>query len=101
MRYPKDSNRPSEFPIVVCAEPFEYGANAKLKLPRRSALFRAQLRGFHACPLRQSEGSQRGPVLNKEDEVCSSGGALAATAAPDLAPRFPEQASEWCAVSSF
>lgn len=80
----------SKFPIVINArELFECEANAKAKLQRKSAFFRAHLRGFMSAMFDRVLDVDEVQCLTEGDDVCSFRVALAEAAAPSLATRAP------------
>lgn len=87
-----ERSRSSEFPIVVNAkELFECEANAKQRLKRKSAFFRAHLRGFMSATFDKVLEVNEVQCLTEGDEVCSFRVAIAPTSAPSLTSRLPER----------
>lgn len=97
-----ERSKSSEFPIVVDAkELFECEANAKQKLNRRSAFFRAHLRGFMAATFDKAFDVNEVQCLTEGDEVCSFRVALTEAATSSVAPRVPERGHQGAPQSSF
>lgn len=87
-----ERSKSSDFPIVINAkELFECEANAKAKLPRRSAFFRAHLKGFMSATFDKVLDVDEVQCLTEGDDVCSFRVALTETTAPRLATRLPER----------
>lgn len=87
-----ERSRSSDFPIVINAkELFECEANSKQKLPRKSAFFRAHLRGFMSATFDRVFEVNEVQCMTEGDEVCSFRVALAETTAPSIASRLAER----------
>lgn len=88
-----ERSRSSEFPVVVDAkELFECEANAKRKMHRKSAFFRAHLRGFMSATFDRAFEVNEVQCLTEGDDVCSFRVVISETAAPNVTPRVPERA---------
>jgi predicted hydrocarbon binding protein len=88
-----ERNKSSEFPIVVDAkELFECEANAKQKLHRRSAFFKAHLRGFMSGTFDRAFDINEVQCLTGGDDTCSFRVALSETATPNLTTILSERA---------
>ena len=97
-----ERSKSSDLPIVVNAkELFECEANAKQKLPRKSAFFRAHLRGFMSTAFGKVLEVSEVQCLTEGDDVCSFRVALAETAAPNVTTRLSDRPSKQAFQSSF
>ena len=88
-----ERSKSSEFPIVINAkELFECAANAKQRLHRKSAFFRAHLRGYMSNTFGRDFDVSEVQCLTEGDDVCSFRVALVETASPNLAHHSSEKA---------
>ena len=88
-----ERGKTSDFPVVVNAKSlFECESNAKQHLHRRSAFFRAHLRGFMSGTFSKAFDVSEVQCLTDGDEVCSFRVALSETVAPRLPARLSERA---------
>ena len=88
-----ERSKSSDSPIVVNAkELFECEANAKQKLRRRSAFFRAHLRGFMSGTFDRDFEVSEVQCMTDGDEVCSFRVAPIASAPARVAARVSERA---------
>ncbi|MDG6985951.1 MAG: hypothetical protein JRM73_04305 [Nitrososphaerota archaeon] len=88
-----ERSKSSEFPMVINAkELFECESNAKLKLHRRSAFFRAHLRGFMSNTFGRDFEVNEVQCLTDGDEVCSFRVAVSEPAA-SVAARMSDRTS--------
>ena len=84
-----ERSKSSEFPIVVNArELFECGANAKQRQHRRSAFFRAHLRGFMSAIFDTPFDVNEVQCATEGDEVCSFRVTMAEAAPASVAARL-------------
>ncbi len=87
-----ERSRSSELPLVVNAkELFECEANAKQKVVRRSAFFRAHLRGFMSAIFDKDFDVSEVQCVTEGDDVCSFRVALAESSVPRLASVLPDR----------
>ena len=88
-----ERGKTSDFPLVVNAKGlFECESNSKQDLRRRSAFFRAHLRGFMSGTFGRTFEVSEVQCLTEGDEVCSFRVALSETVAPRLPARLSERA---------
>ncbi|MDG6954620.1 MAG: hypothetical protein JRN33_06545 [Nitrososphaerota archaeon] len=88
-----ERGKTSDFPLVVNAkELFECESNSRQDLHRRSAFFRAHLRGFMSGTFGRTFEVSEVQCLTEGDEVCSFRVALSETVAPRLPARLSERA---------
>jgi predicted hydrocarbon binding protein len=97
-----ERSKSSEFPIVVNAkELFECVANAKQNQHRRSAFFRAHLRGFMSAIYDAEFDVSEVQCIAEGDEVCSFRVALTERAAASFATVVPERSRQEAPQSNF
>lgn len=89
-----ERSKSSEFPIVINAkELFECEANAKQNLRRRSAFFRAHLRGFMSGTFDKPFEVTEVQCMTDGDDVCSFRVAISEATAHSVTSRLSERAA--------
>jgi predicted hydrocarbon binding protein len=97
-----ERTKSSDFPIVVNAKGlFECEANAKQRISRRSAFFRAHLRGFMSTMLDMDFEVNEVQCLTAGDEVCSFRIAQSPMTAASVATISPERTHQDSAQPNF